>query len=71
MKHLYTVRNAGLSKIFFNFYNNPMVLHILFFKWLSNVNLLSNVNPNASHLPLKSPLFYSGKITILTILTIE
>ena len=48
MKHLCIVRGAGLGKIFCNFYNNPVVLLILFdtfVKCLSNVNLLSNVNP--------------------------
>ena len=48
MKHLCIVRSAGLGKIFCNFYNNPVVLLILFdtfVKCLSNVNLLSNVNP--------------------------
>ena len=49
MKHLYIVRSAGLGKIFYNFRNNPMALFILFdtfVKCSSNVNLLSNVNPN-------------------------
>ena len=48
MKHLYIVRSAGLGKIFCNFRNNHTVLLILsdtFVKCLSNVNLLSNVNP--------------------------
>ena len=44
----YILRSAGLSKIFCNFRNNPMVLLFLlntFIKCSSNVNLLSNVNP--------------------------
>ena len=48
MKHLYIVRSAGLGGIFCNFCNNHVVLLILFdtlVKCLSNVNLLSNVNP--------------------------
>ena len=47
-ENLYVVRSAGLGKIFCNFRNNPMVLLILFDKFVkcsSNVNLLSNVNP--------------------------
>ena len=56
MNHLYIVRSTGVDKIFSSFRNNPMVLLILFdtfIKCLSNVNLLSNVNPrliNASRL---------------------
>ena len=48
MKHLYIARSAGLGKIFCNFRNNSMVLLIsfdTFVKCLSNVNLLSKVNP--------------------------
>ena len=48
MKHLYIVRSAGLSKILCNFHNYLMVLLILldtFFRYSSNVNLSSNVNP--------------------------
>ena len=48
MKHLFNVKSAGLSQIFCNFRNSPIALLILFdtfVKCLSNVNLLSNINP--------------------------
>ena len=49
MKHLYIVRSADFGKIFCNFCNNPiffcLFLFDTFFKCLSNVNLLSKVNP--------------------------
>ena len=71
MKHLYTVRMLVLLRYSLI---SITILWFCIFCFLNGCQMLTfcpMLILNASHLPLKSPLFYSGKITILTILTIE